>query len=202
MERANGDADPTPLPASRSGEAPDERGLSRWAAEPYRGRRAAPHGRRRCRRLEPEAPLPLTARRDPQASPRRSVTGRSPDAVHTPATARGPGDLRRSSSNPSPPATSASTPTTTTPRSTTTARPAAASRSTSSSKTAHGNWIGIEVKLGRRAQHRRRRRIPPQTRRRPRRQAAHKPSSSSPEASTPTGATDGVYVVPLGCLGP
>ena len=35
VERANGGADPTPLPASRSGEAPDERGLSRWAAEPY-----------------------------------------------------------------------------------------------------------------------------------------------------------------------
>jgi len=35
VERANGDADPTPLPASRSGQAPDERGLSRWAAEPY-----------------------------------------------------------------------------------------------------------------------------------------------------------------------
>lgn len=35
VERANGDAEPSPLHATRSGEAPDERGLSRWAAEPY-----------------------------------------------------------------------------------------------------------------------------------------------------------------------
>ena len=35
VERANADVDRTLLPASRTGQAPGERGLSRWAAEPY-----------------------------------------------------------------------------------------------------------------------------------------------------------------------
>ena len=35
VERANADVDRTLLPESRMGEAPGERGLSRWAAEPY-----------------------------------------------------------------------------------------------------------------------------------------------------------------------